>query len=66
MNQLVQRVRYACPKPSCGFELLSLLTDVDTEETGRQQKPRLDSVQTPETANSIEEVDFKPIREATR
>ena len=44
---------------------ITLLTDVDTEETGRQQKPRLDSVQTPETA-SIEEVDFKPIREATR
>ncbi len=44
---------------------ITLLTDVDTEETGLQQKPRLGSVHTAETA-SAEEVGFEPIREATR
>ncbi len=44
---------------------ITLLTDVDTEETRLQQNSRPGSVHTPETG-SVEEVEFKPIREATR
>ena len=44
---------------------ITLLTDVDTQETGSRQKKPLSSVQTPERAG-IKEVGFADVLEATR